>query len=192
MTRPTIASFATIALSMLCTGVAAEVLRDDVLVCRGMPDDGARLACYDAAVDRSRQRSADGRDSAAAASPAPVAAAAAQQVPESTAAAAAGAAAPISQEALFGKNTDAVQRSIEEATGNPVLDSLSGEIAGLQQVGYDKVLITLDNGQIWRQVDASQLRLRTGDSVVIERAALGSFMLKKQGSKRTMRVSRED
>jgi len=163
-----------------------------------MPDDGARLACYDAAVDRSRQRGADGRDPTAAASPAPVASAAAEPVAaspvvsEAGAAAAAGAAAPISQEALFGKNTDEVQRSIEEATGSAVLDSLSGTITGLQQAGYDKVLITLDNGQIWRQIDTSSLRLRVGDSVVIERAALGSFMLKKQGSKRTMRVSRED
>lgn len=54
------------------------------------------------------------------------------------------------------------------------------------------MLITLDNGQVWKQVDSSSLRLRVGDAVEIERASLGSFMLKKQGSKRSMRVSRED
>ena len=54
------------------------------------------------------------------------------------------------------------------------------------------MLVTLDNGQVWKQVDASNLRLRVGDTVDIERASLGSFMLRKKGSKRSMRVSREE
>jgi hypothetical protein len=60
----------------------------------------------------------------------------------------------------------------------------------VQPSGYDRVLITLDNGQVWRQVDSSSLRLRVGDAIEIERASFGSFMLQKTGSKRSMRVSR--
>jgi hypothetical protein len=103
-----------------------------------------------------------------------------------------GAAVDLSQEDLFGKTGDEVGRTVEEATGSERIDSLSATVTKLQQYSYGKVLITLDNGQLWKQIDTSNLRLRAGDAVVIERAALGSFMLKKQGSKRSMRVSRED
>ena len=81
---------------------------------------------------------------------------------------------------------------MQEATGSAPIDSLGATVSKLQRYSYDKVLITLDNGQVWKQIDGSNLRLRVGDAVEIERASLGSFMLKKQGSKRSMRVSRED
>lgn len=134
---------------------------------------------------------ASAADTPATASAAPVAAAAA--APDtSPAASSAQQGASISQEDLFGKNKAQVQQTVEEATGEEQLESLNAEVTRLQQSGYDKVLITLDNGQIWRQVDSSSLRLRVGDAIEIERAALGSYMLKKRGSKRSMRVSRED
>ena len=109
-----------------------------------------------------------------------------------TAAASGAAAASISQEALFGKTTDEVERTVEEATGDERIDHLTATVTKLQQYAYNKVLITLDNDQVWKQIDTSSLRLRAGDAVEIERASLGSFMLRKQGSKRSMRVSRED
>ena len=147
-------------------------------------DDDARLICYDAAVDRSRQSADSGPRSAP---PAPVPAQAA-----AAAASASGAASSLSQEDLFGKSGDEVERTVQKATGDEPIDSLTAMVTKLQQYSYDKVLISLDNGQVWKQVDASNLRLRVGDAIEIERASLGSFMLKKQGSKRTMRVSRED
>ena len=106
--------------------------------------------------------------------------------------AAAGTAAGLSQEDLFGKSGDEVERTVEEVTGDERIDSLSATVTRLHQFNYDRVLITLDNGQVWKQVDSSSLRLRVGDAVDIERASLGSFMLRKKGSKRSMRVSRED
>ena len=81
---------------------------------------------------------------------------------------------------------------MQQATGNERIDSLTANITRLQTYAYEKVVITLDNGQVWKQVDTSNLRLRVGDSVTIERASLGSFMLQKDGSKRTMRVTRAD
>ena len=102
------------------------------------------------------------------------------------------AAANLSQEDLFGKTGEEVERTVQQATGSEAIDILSATVTELQRYGYDKVLIRLDNGQVWKQVNGSSLRLRVGDAVEIERASLGSFMLKKQGSKRTMRVSRED
>ena len=179
-----------ILLTMTAAATAtADALYDELVVCRGLPDD-ARLICYDAAVDRSRQ-GASGRPPASAAAPAATVAATAPPSAGAEAAASSGS-ADLSQEDLFGKNQAEVERSVEEATGTERIDSLSGTISRLQQSGYDKVVITLDNGQIWRQIDASSLRLRVGDSVRIERGAIGSYMLQKKGSKRSMRVTRED
>lgn len=187
MTRFTARSFAILVLAIPGAAVFADALRDELGVCRDLTDDDARLICYDSAVDRSRQSADSGPRPAPAAPAAPPAPAA-----PAGAAAASSAAANLSQEDLFGKSGDEVERTVQEATGSAPLDSLSATVTKLQKYSYDKVLITLDNGQVWKQVDGSNVRLRVGDTVEIERASLGSFMLKKQGSKRTMRVSRED
>lgn len=188
MTRFIAKSFAFLVI-LVPAAVSADALRDELRVCRDLPDDDARLICYDVAVDRSRQ-SASGRP-APASGGSPAAAPAEPAAAPGTAAAAA-AAPSLSQEALFGKTTDEVERTVEEATGNERIDSLAATVTKLQQYAYNKVLITLDNDQVWKQIDTSNLRLRVGDAVEIERASLGSFMLRKQGSKRSMRVSRED
>ena len=133
-----------VVLVIAAANAAADQLRDELVTCRGLPDE-ARLACYDAAVDRGTQS------------------------------------ASISQEKLFGMNKDEVQQTVEEVTGEVQLASLGATVARLQPSGYDRVLITLDNGQAWRQVDSSSLRLRVGDAIEIERASFGSFMLHKKG-----------
>ena len=74
--------------------------------------------------------------------------------------------------------------SISSVTlGDRELDAHIAEATG-------KVVITLDNGQVWSQVDRSSLRLSTHDKVSIRRASLGSFMLYKAGRKTPMRVKR--
>jgi len=171
-------------LTLVAAAGQADELYDELAVCRGLPSDEARVLCYDAAVDRSRQTGGP--------RPEPATAIPAATVEPAAAAASSAGSAGISQEELFGQDSKEVQRTVEEATGSEGIDSLNAQITRLQQSGYDKVLITLDNGQVWQQVDASSLRLKVGDDVMIERAALGSFMLKKKGSKRTMRVSRRD
>ena len=113
-------------------------------------------------------------------------------VTTSTVAASTGAPSDISQEELFGKDAREIERTVQEATGNERIDSLTAEVTRLQTYAYERVLITLDNGQVWKQVDSSRVRLRVGDTVTIDRATLGSFLLQKKGSKRTMRVSRQD
>lgn len=188
MTRFIAKSFAILVL-ILPAAASADALRDELRVCRDLPDDDARLICYDAAVDRSRQST---YSSPAPASESPPTAAPAEPAAAPGAAAATAATGTLTQEDLFGKTGDEVERTVEEATGSERIDSLSATVTRLQQYAYDKVLITLDNGQIWKQVDTSSLRLRVGDAIDIERASLGSFMLRKQGSKRSMRVSRED
>ena len=53
-----------------------------------------------------------------------------------------------------------------------------------------KLTITLENGQVWRQSDSKSFRISVGDAVVVRAKSLGSFMLSKEGSSRSIRVKR--
>lgn len=69
-------------------------------------------------------------------------------------------------------------------------DQLTSTISKVTMGPYKKFTITLANGQRWKQTDSQRLSLRINDIVVIRKAALGSFLLKKQGSKASRRVKR--
>lgn len=71
------------------------------------------------------------------------------------------------------------------------IDAITSTITRVETFSRGKRRITLDNGQVWRQVGgSSRPRLEVGDRIAIERAALGSFLLKKEGSNRSLRVRR--
>lgn len=96
----------------------------------------------------------------------------------------------VSQEDLFGKSGDEIQRDVEQASGSGHIDRLCGQVTGLRSSSSGLVVIALDNGQVWRQIDAPKLRIAEGDNVLIRRASLGSYMMQKVGSKRSMQVKR--
>lgn len=66
--------------------------------------------------------------------------------------------------------------SVRSETSGEV-KSLKAKVTGLRTVNGED-LVTLENGQIWRQISGGQLLLRVGDEVQIDRAALGSFQMK--------------
>ncbi len=68
------------------------------------------------------------------------------------------------------------------------LKSIRGKVAAIKSSGGGE-LITLDNGQTWRQLSGGALLLRIGDEVEITRAALGSFQISVP-SGRTAKVKR--
>jgi len=55
---------------------------------------------------------------------------------------------------------------------------------------YEKLNITFENGQQWRQKDSKRLRLAAGDKVILSKGALGSVYLKKEGTNKTINVKR--
>ncbi|MCZ6503043.1 MAG: hypothetical protein O6945_11070, partial [Gammaproteobacteria bacterium] len=55
---------------------------------------------------------------------------------------------------------------------------------------YKKLTVTLDNGQIWRQLDNNPLPLKSGETVVVRAALLGSFLMEKQSGGVSIRVKR--
>ena len=162
-------------------------LPQELIDCRAIASAVARLDCYDQLVDT--QAAAKPAEAVKTEAPPP----AAKVVPEEPAAAVTPEepAEEISPEALFGKNETAIRKSVQEVTGAKEIESIQAKISKLQKsaaTGY--VVITLDNGQVWKQIDNSRLRLSNDDDVTIRRAALGSFMLFKSGKKTMMRVKR--
>ncbi|MGL6160386.1 hypothetical protein [Microbulbifer sp.] len=69
-------------------------------------------------------------------------------------------------------------------------DSINATIAEIRDAAYGKLLITLENGQVWRQNDSTRVNWKSGDIVIVERALFGSFFMKQADGGRNMRVKR--
>jgi len=70
------------------------------------------------------------------------------------------------------------------------INSIELTIASLKKLIRGQWKISFDNGQKWQQKDSASIRLKIGDSVVLERGALGVFYLKKSGTKKRIQVKR--
>ncbi|CCQ11198.1 FIG00950053: hypothetical protein [Pseudoalteromonas luteoviolacea B = ATCC 29581] len=69
-------------------------------------------------------------------------------------------------------------------------DSLTSVIINLAKSPRGERIFTLENGQQWRQIGTDSFIAREGDEVEIERGVFNSFLLKKAGSSRSIRVKR--
>lgn len=65
-------------------------------------------------------------------------------------------------------------------------------VTAISKTPSDKLTISLENGQVWRQLDSKRLPLNVGDAVIVRSGSLGSFKLAKEGSSRSIRVKRLD
>jgi hypothetical protein len=99
----------------------------------------------------------------------------------------AGAIAP-SSESSFGLVASTPPAGTARGAPSEELRSVRGKVTALKIANGDQ-LITLDNGQTWRQLSGGMLLLKVGDEVEITRAALGSFQMKVP-SGRTGKVKR--
>lgn len=145
-----------------------------LLACADLADQGARLACFDrevAPLVRAR-REAQTRAPApavAASAPAPVAAPRAASTPPVAPAPAAAPATP-----AFGSEQ---LKPIEKGSAAST-EILHARITASARGGQGTYLVTLDNGQVWRHEEGSQMEyLKVGEAVTITRAALGSYRL---------------
>jgi hypothetical protein len=141
---------------------------DRLLVCTDLTEAIARLTCFDremAPLVSARRAAVAQPPPVPAPSPAP-ASVTAPVAPAPPAAATAPTAAQFGQEQLKSRDQDA-----EPA-------ALHARIASSRRGGQGTYLLTLDNGQVWRHEEGSQVEyLKVGEAVTITRAAMGSYRL---------------
>ncbi|MBY6095812.1 hypothetical protein [Ferrimonas balearica] len=141
-----------------------DQLAEAIAQCAGQQDQLDRLLCYD------EFSKAAGHTVPAAVAAAPVAAVPAVAAPQAD------------PEAEFGVTTpkaetiDAITSAVTKVTTNP----------------YGQWTLTLENGQRWRQTESRRYKVKSGDTVTIERASLGSFLLSAEGRNGSTRVKRLD
>ncbi len=166
---------------LLAVPHAAIATGDSLQGCLAIADDTARLACYDrlAAATPAEAPAAD------AAVPASVAVA-----PVGPSVAAPVAAAAPTPEELFGRDAVASDEIVRRAAGIGQLQEIRRQVTTLRRSAEDKLILSLDNGQVWAQLDTLTIRLSTGDEVRIHRAAMGSYLLDGPGGARAIRVRR--
>lgn len=137
--------------------------------CAAMADDRERLACYDGIyrAPAGPVAAAAGSGKSAAAPAATTAVAPAAVVPA--------AAAPADDFGL----TEAAKRARDpERAKEEMSESLTATVATVARRPAGELIVTLDNGQVWTQVDVDQrARVAVGDTVTIKRGALSSYLL---------------
>lgn len=68
-------------------------------------------------------------------------------------------------------------------------NNLVAKVQATTQGAYGKIVVTLDNGQVWEQQELIDFSLRVGDVVTLKPGLLGSFWMTNPSHERT-RVSR--
>ena len=86
------------------------------------------------------------------------------------------------QQAKFGHENK--QRSED------LIQQIKATIIKVKKAHYGELIITLDNGQVWRQTDSTGIKLRKDQVVIIKRGALGSFFIGKENKNKRMRAKR--
>jgi hypothetical protein len=170
---------ALVALVMLPLPGTAQEVAEVLQACRAEADDARRLACYDRAMDRAAgtNRPAAANQPVAASTPTE------ERAPAET--------KELSPEERFGRNGTMAREEIDRKNEESrELGELTATVTEIWTRGDGLMVLTLDNGQTWSMNRPDPFfRIKTGDKVKIQPAALGSFLLSGP-SKRSTRVTR--
>ncbi len=154
----------------------ADGLSDGLKTCRTIGDVTARASCYDRIVDTLP--------------PTPKAPVAATPSAVGTAVQRPATPPPVAQtpEQRFGEKDLPVKKRLAEEEQAP--DELLLKVTGVRndQAGYGT--FTLENGQVWRQVESSSLRVSNGARVKIKSGTLGAYYLSLESGNKSFRVKR--
>jgi hypothetical protein len=136
------------------------------MACASETDDSRRLACFDAAVARV----------ATSAGPSAPADAGLSAKGGGTATAPVVAAPPLSKEEKFGLRGELKEEKARQAPELAELKELQAQVTNVAVKPHGQLILTLDNGQVWHEIQAnSGIRVKAGDRVTIRSGALGSF-----------------
>ncbi|MFQ6007128.1 MAG: hypothetical protein ACE5OQ_16690 [Woeseia sp.] len=148
---------------------SSTMASDDLLNCRQLESDAARLQCYDEVADRLRT---------AAQSQQEVIREPREEVPGTQ------------PETLFGKSTEETAEIVTEALGVEDIDRIEAMVSAVRRDPYDRLYIDLDNQQRWKQTGGGRFNLKAGEPILITRNFLGSYMLEKKSGGPRIRVDR--
>jgi hypothetical protein len=93
-------------------------------------------------------------------------------------------------QALFGTDDAEARRVVETTLAVEQIDRIEATVTGVMDSPGRKLLVVLDNGQTWRQLDNKRLRLERGEAVIVRKASLSSYLLEKESGSRPIRVKR--
>ena len=158
-----------------CTRVDAQALPGTLHACRSITSDKERLACFDREVAR-----LDAAMEPAAIEPKDATPASIQSKPSVQASAASKPKAPLAPEQTFGLSSDRIVKLEARQEGAPrvELKNLTAQVASVSHNSAGRWVVTLNNGQVWRQAETrSDFEVAPGASVKISTGAMGSFFL---------------
>lgn len=163
-----------------CVSIAADGgALERAQACVNESDDARRLACYDAALGiTGRSDSSEGANEAIP----PIA----QNAPASPAP------SPTTKDSAatdnFGYYGDIAREKVDrEAAAAPKLKMMQARITAIERLPLGEFVVTLDNGQVWRQKAKHSIgALHVGDEVTIRAGALGSYRLSGSSNRSTL------
>ena len=181
------------ALASLGPAVAADELSSaDLQICQQLADAAERLQCFDALAERVLGVDDHMPDSQTAAAPIPAVPAA------SAAVAVAEEPVPVIESEAVGTagRSAAIEDQAEESFGRreepEKPEAIQTVIEKTDKTAYGKLILYLDNGQIWQQLDSLRTTFKAGDEIIISSAVSGSFLLRKTTGGTRIRVRRVD
>ena len=157
--------------------------RSDLQVCAGLGTAEERLACFEALARQERQSTADDF-----ATPRAAERREAQNPPVS----AEQARAAIGEEHIIQDRRDADSASEARSAAEQAAEGITFAVSRARQDGERRWIFSMDDGQIWREIEPSTLRFpRSGEfNVVIDRGRMGDYRLRVEGKGRRTRVVR--
>ena len=137
---------------------APPAIYTDLVACKDIAEPSARLACYDEKVTALQTAQSTNQ----------VVIADREQVREA-------------RRGLFGLTLPRIKLFDGDGDEGDQIEKIEGVIASARTIRTGKWLLRLEDGAVWQQTEpprSTMRRPKAGDSITIERAALGSFLAK--------------
>jgi hypothetical protein len=83
-----------------------------------------------------------------------------------------------------------VRNAAHKETAKPAAPQLKANIASAVRNHRDLAILTLDNGQVWREIKKSRFRYQANMAVLITEGVMGSTNLQAEGMKKFVKVKR--
>lgn len=162
-------------------------ISESLKACAAETDDARRLACFDEIMSPKPADAAVSEPEAAATSAATAGVAIAAAETAAPAAVPAEAAAPEAGSAAEARPapeaaSDAVDNFGRTGGDKKALKQISATVVEVSRLPYGEAVVTLDNGQVWVEKDATfGFKIEVGDEAVIKRGTFGGYKLMGRG-----------